>query len=686
MTEAGANDRLRSALVITLLAVVTLSVSSWFFLSMGKFTEGALAMPLDDPYIYFQYARNIAEGNPFHYAPPDGPSTGATSLTYALVLAGAYWLGAQGDSIILFAFALGTCLLFASSMLVREILRPLSGELVAACGALLLLLNGHVVWAYLSGMEAGLFGTAILLTLLLFQRERQTGRFYGTSIAAALMGFSRPEGFFLAVPVAILVFLVPRERARSERFLFAAISLSCGLQFLLNLSLTGGLASTGAQAKSVFHAQEPDIRRLYVFRFFQLPWHVFRLFLTDFYSSSFGPGWARVSDIFLSWGFLAGALGFIAVRAYRNSFPLLIAGWVILSVFLSLIPWAWDVHHHRYQIPFFPVFLLVSCAGVGFLLRLLRGRLRLVSGFVLTILFAAVAFSFFGSAKRMALQYAHNCENIFLQQVKVGNWIRLNTPSDMIVGLNDAGAITYVGERRVFDFVGIVTAGQAVNWRSGIGSIIEALERMPEESLPGLLAIYPNWLPFLVHSGIADEELFRAHLRLNTICGGTDKIVYLPDWTLLRTGEPIPSASGRDGRTLVDSLDVGDIVSEREHGYRPLGKWRSEAKALVDSEGTRILDGGRRLWTGETMRVRCAPGSPLLVLLRLDDSAVPITLHVERTLVGTAVPDKQEGRWSHASFLVPGELIGAEEVEMTVGPAAGEENESYASYHYWFLQ
>ncbi|UCF78888.1 MAG: hypothetical protein JSW03_01010 [Candidatus Eiseniibacteriota bacterium] len=686
MTELDANHRTRNALVILFLAIVTLCVSSWFFLSAGKFTEGALASPLDDPYIYFQYARNIAEGRPFHYSAGDQPSTGATSLTYVHILAAAYSLGARGDSIILFAFALGTCLLFASSLLMREIVRPFGGQVVSTGAALLLLVNGHVVWAYLSGMEVGLFAASILLTLLLFQRERPGGRFLGTSLAAALMGFSRPEGFFLAVPVALLVFVGARERPRSERLLFTALVLSGGLQFLLNLFLTGQFASTGAQAKSVFHTQEPDVLRLYLARFFELPWHVLRLFLSDFFSSSFGPRWARVSGLFLTCGFLSAAVGFVVTRKHRTGFPVLLGCWVGLSLFLSLIPWAWNVHHHRYQVPFFPLFLAISSIGLGFLLDLLPERLRLVSRWAAGLLLVLVLLSFVGTAKRMALQYAHNCENIFHQQVRVGRWIRSRTPSHATVGLNDAGAIAYVGERRTFDFVGIATPKQAVHWRSGIGSIVEALERMPEERRPTVLAIYPNWLPFFVESGIANTELFRAHLQLNTICGGTDKVVYLPDWTLLRTGEPLPAMLKPEGRTVVDSLDVADIADEKEHRYAALGKWRSEARVLLDHSGERILDGGRRLWSGERMKVRCAQGRPLLVVTRLDDAPAQLSLYVEGRAAGTASMSVREGLWTYALFRVPGELVTAREIEVVVKLSAENQDRSYTSYHYWFLQ
>lgn len=686
MKGADIRERTTPVLIVALLGVLTLAISSWFFLSMGRFTGGALSMPLDDSYIYFQYARSFAEGKPFHYSLVDEPSTGATSLLYTLILAAGYKLGAQGDSIIVFAFVLGSCLLFASSLIVAKILRLLSAGAASIGAALLVLTNGHVVWAYLSGMEVGLFAAMILLTLFLFLKERPSGRFYGTSVAAGLMGLCRPEGFFLAIPVALLTFLLPSDKRRLERLLFAVISLSGGFQFILNWFLTGSLASNGTQAKSVFYAQEPDLLHLYVVRFFQLARHVFLLFLSDFNSLSLGPRWARVATLFLKCGFLAAFVIFLFDRTRRNSIAVLLASWVFLSVFLSLVPWAWNVHLNRYQVPFFPIFLVISSAGLGFLASRAPKRTWILSQLALALIFGLVTISFLGTTRRVARIYAHNCENIFHQQVRVGRWVNLYTPSNAIVGLNDAGAIAYYGQRRVFDFVGIVTSHEAMNWRSGIGSVVEALERLPREDLPRLLAIYPNWLPFLVNSGIAKTEVFRAHLDLNTICGGSDKVVYLPDWTLLRSGHVPPSLESSRGLTVIDSLDVADLESEREHCYRALGTWRPEARVSGDSVGTKIMDGGRRIFVGETMKVRCSPARELLVLLRLDSSSTVLNLQVNGVLVGSVTPERARDGWAYAWFRVPGELVRKQPVEITVRLKSDPERIGYGSYHYWFLQ
>jgi hypothetical protein len=41
-------------------------------------TGGELSLPLDDSFIYLQYARAIAEGHPFVYTPGNAPTNGTT--------------------------------------------------------------------------------------------------------------------------------------------------------------------------------------------------------------------------------------------------------------------------------------------------------------------------------------------------------------------------------------------------------------------------------------------------------------------------------------------------------------------------------------------------------------------------------------------------------------------------------
>src|SRR5262249_18024560 len=56
---------------------------------------GHAAVPLDDSFIHFQYAKRIAEGHFFSYVAGQGYTTGATSFLWPIALAPFFWLGVK---------------------------------------------------------------------------------------------------------------------------------------------------------------------------------------------------------------------------------------------------------------------------------------------------------------------------------------------------------------------------------------------------------------------------------------------------------------------------------------------------------------------------------------------------------------------------------------------------------------
>ncbi len=75
-------------------------------------------MPLDDAYIHFQYARQLADGEPYVYNPGEAPTSGATSFIYPYVLAVGYLLGFKGLNLGLWAMGVGTSTLLLSGWLI----------------------------------------------------------------------------------------------------------------------------------------------------------------------------------------------------------------------------------------------------------------------------------------------------------------------------------------------------------------------------------------------------------------------------------------------------------------------------------------------------------------------------------------------------------------------------------------
>ncbi len=123
-------------------------------------------MPLDDVYIHFQYARQMAAGQPYVYNPGLPPTSGATSFLYPYILAVGYLVGFQGLNLGLWAMLVGMVALVLSTWLVyRLILRFDAPEWLAVLIAVLFAVSGPVSWHFMSGMETGLVVLFTLATL-----------------------------------------------------------------------------------------------------------------------------------------------------------------------------------------------------------------------------------------------------------------------------------------------------------------------------------------------------------------------------------------------------------------------------------------------------------------------------------------------------------------------------------------
>ena len=79
---------------------IVLATAALAFLSIRSVLDkngGVPAVPLDDAYIHFQYARSFAEGTPLVYSPGCGAVAGATSLLWPILLAPGYALGSPSS-------------------------------------------------------------------------------------------------------------------------------------------------------------------------------------------------------------------------------------------------------------------------------------------------------------------------------------------------------------------------------------------------------------------------------------------------------------------------------------------------------------------------------------------------------------------------------------------------------------
>src|SRR5687768_10490778 len=108
--------------------------------------QGQILMPLDDVYIHFQYAHQIAAGQPYVYNPGLPPTSGATSFLYPYLLAIGDLIAFKGLNLGLWAMGIGALALAGSTGLVYRLGRLYASRRLALPIAVAFVLNGPVSW------------------------------------------------------------------------------------------------------------------------------------------------------------------------------------------------------------------------------------------------------------------------------------------------------------------------------------------------------------------------------------------------------------------------------------------------------------------------------------------------------------------------------------------------------------
>ncbi len=665
-----------------------------------------MALPLDDSFIYMQYSRAIAEGHPFVYTPGNDPTTGSTSLWYPLLLLPPHLLRLAPEICIAWVLALGAAFYAASTLLVGRLGNRLGGPAGGIISAGLFLASPHLLWGYFSGMEIALYGTVLLATVDAYLRERAEARFPTLRWWLFVLAGARPEGAILCLVFGLLMawaLLRASQKVGTGRFPSSILLLpvaACALPFLVNLAVTGSIESTSSQAKSILAEPYAETRAEYIRNSPTIAFDIAQVYLSHL---MLDPQKRPLPPLMVASG--VGVLLFYLLSFWPRKGPWNGGGGLLLlamvGVAVNSLPLYWQIHLFRYQQGLFPLVLLLIGAGWGRLAwwawrewpRWVGRPVAVIAGLApLAICVPALA----SANESMVEFYGRNCENIAHQQVKLGRWIDANLPRGAIVGLNDAGAVAYYGRRSTVDLVGITTAGLARVYRSGLGCLFEHVRRLPPERLPTHLVIYPDWFHYWPESGILGAEIYRAHLDLNTICGGTDMVVYSAAWSGVRPGDrPVQVDVDLGALRLTDSLDLAWLEDERRH------EWKAdpEAKDVLRRYGFRglpsrsLTDGGRIVRGTERFRAAAEPGRDLTIVMRTD-AWYPTQLRVlvDGKPAGTWSFALSETAWVEPQFTVRGNLITRPrpEIELIREAQAGQEGEEtgrdYSAFRFWLYQ
>ncbi len=653
---------------------------------------GELVPPLDDTYIYLQYARAAAAGHPFEYQPGAPPTRGATSLLYPFLLAP--WARIlDREALVWAAWGLGVLCWALTALAVDRWADLRLGRGAGLAAGLLTLVSGHVLWGAVSGMDIALYGLALAgaVAAVPWYQDAPDPRSGGRRLAALFAwllftGLARPEGMLIAGVIAVAVALARSapNSARARWALILAPTLAAAITFGVDLAALGHAGSNTLAAKAVWSEQRPDVR-LAIFR--RLPWvfgQIVMPLFTDFGSGAFRFGTAWVLKGLLIAGAAAGVI--FGLFARRRG----LAGRVLVLVLMAgllagLIPAGFNSHHHRYQIPYLPLFLLLVTAGWWRLVpRRIPTGLRILPP-------ALIALLLLPGLHRYVQLTALNAGNIHDQQVAMGRWIDANLPADAVVGINDAGAIAYYGKRRVVDLVGLVTNGSALAGRAGQASLFEWLSDLPEAARPDYFAVFPTWFPYIRHTSLLGTRLTHFTLLNNTISGAETMGLYRAEWSAADRSDQLLEQSelvSTWGFRVSDDVDPADLESEEAHDYRAFDTWRDTLREfpLAGDERVTVIDGGRQPERGERFILRAVPHRPGVLILRTESFRdFRIGVRVNGMDQGVWTIPRAPQVWTEAMFQLPDSVFTGNSASFEMR-SLGDPESSYASFHYWLLQ
>lgn len=634
--------------------LLTLAVAVAAIRAVLGATGGVPAVPLDDAFIHFQYARSFWEGRGFSYSPGAEPAAGATSLLWPLLLALPYGFGLREESVIWAAWAFG----FVSLGLLAHETRRACDRLLSRDGALaaelMVLAFGGYVWFAASGMEV------VPLAWLLMRSARRAAEWWEAGaprarptelVVLALLGpLLRPEGAVASAIVAATILLGARGR---ERLLGAGAALGPLLPALVNRVGAGTTTTTTTTVKWLPMSPYLDAGELRA----QVLDNVALLFGTLLDGEIWSAVYLPERSGLLLWPSVPALVALGVLRHARVRAALLAA--VALGM---LLPTTYDSflwNRLRYLWPFVaPWFIGVAALAEGGGALAARfdpalARLRLLaSGAAIGGLVSHLSWTLD--------DLATSADAIRKQQASLGHWARQATSEKAVLGVNDTGAIAYFSERRTFDVVGLTTAGEARYWAAGAGSRFEHYERLGEDALPTHFIVYPGWfaLPALL-----GDELTSRSVPGATILGGETMVAHAADYSSLGSAaRPLDPALA--GCALLDTVDVADLESEAEHGYELFDATSAGNVALV--EGDRV-DGGRKGRTLERFWLKVGPGAKVIARVESD---LPTELELSLDGRPAARAAVEPGAWREVALALPPAASGRVRASVRAAPDA----------------
>ncbi|MGB8646422.1 MAG: hypothetical protein WCF84_14380 [Anaerolineae bacterium] len=424
---------LRSLFIYTGLAVAVACV----YLLLAQAQNGAFGFPLDDAWIHQVYARNLGMRGEFSFFSGQ-PSAGSTSPLWALVLAPAYMLHIDFRvwTVALGILCLGASAFFASRLARRLDVRSWVADWLVP---LFIILEWHLTWASVSGMEILLF---VLLSLALIDGFLAQARPLGLGLLAGLLTLTRPEGIVLAglvvMSLSIRWWLSLREPVGSRSvWTLLQTLVAFGASFLLLLVPYAlfNLWTSGTILPNTFYAKSQEYAEL-------LQNNLLLRWLSLFRQPVLG---AQVL-VLPGMGLIVWRL--VRTRRYELLLPLI---WVLALPTLYAVRLPVDYQFGRYEMPIIPLIVIYGVAGTAELLSRIRARV-IRRAWALTVAVLVGVFAWLG-----ANQYARSTAIINCEMVATARWTAANLAPGALIAVHDIGAQAYFDSHPMLDLAGLVS-------------------------------------------------------------------------------------------------------------------------------------------------------------------------------------------------------------------------------------
>ena len=368
-----------------------------------------VASTVDDAYITFRYARNLASGDGFVYNPGE-QVLGITNPLYGLVIAFGIFIGIEP---VFLSKLIGLACYVAISLVAWKFLKSKFSKISAYTFALIFAFDHYTSNWFMSGMETALFSLVIFSAVVLFinKKEMLAGLLAGLSI------FLRPEGGFL-LPLMLIKSkekkqIIPGILIAASFFLMCQLLYGFPLPYSIYAKTTQTSFTLSGVLKLGYHFANSIIKE---------PFPVFLSF--------FAP------------------LNVLAILLFPA------------TVFVSYILLGAPVFFWYYA-PYYPLFFLTAAVGLSRMSEAVKPKFR---KFLVTSLLVFMTLHQLSFAARELYLQKEAASNIQIYK-DFATSIASDKGSKLVAG--DIGILGYYSGHYLFDVAGLVSPKAVECWKEG---------------------------------------------------------------------------------------------------------------------------------------------------------------------------------------------------------------------------